>query len=129
MEKNEEDKIVSIKMKRLNDKNDAHYHFILDEYMGNYVSVGTTTDKKKGKSKKAGNNYPLKIDPLSKGEKAYMRRQGMVAKKVRYRGSYKGKITEIDYERAKLYAEIAKQKYILKQKKKSNKKCNGIPTH
>lgn len=109
-----EKNLVTVPVKKHKDNNGHHYHGIIDSLEENYVSVGFTTSKTKGKGT---HNYKLKIDPLDNGKNSYMRRQGTVDKKKNYYNDYKGKMTPKDHAKAKEYAEKAKQKYISKKRK------------
>lgn len=103
-----DEKTVDILIKNHKDSKGGHPHGIMDEVDGNYVSVGFTHDKFKGKNHK---NYALNLNPLGGNDKAYMHRQGTVDKKQNYHLSRKGKMAKEDYEKAKFYAEKAKNKY------------------
>lgn len=87
------------------------------------MSIDLTTQNRKGKSKKSGKNYPLKKDPLDIGQRnyipqeSYMRRQGVVDYKNNYYATSRGSMEEKDFERAKVYGERAKQKYLSNKKK------------
>lgn len=113
-----EKELVTVPVKKHKDSNGNHYHGIIDSLEENYVSVGFTTSKTKGKGT---HNYKLKIDPLDNGKPSYMRRQGTVDKKNKYYNDYKGKMTPEDHAKATEYAEKAKQKYITKKKSKTKK--------
>ncbi len=109
--------LISVLIKTHKDKNDGHPHVIMDNIDKNHVSVGLSTQKKKGKGKKSGNNYPLHKSPLEDGKHSYMRRQGTVAPVAEYENSRRGTMTSDDYSQAKIYADRAKQKYKDSQKK------------
>ncbi len=110
--------IVVVPLKRHKDKNDSHYHVIVDNIDENHVSVGFTTKPKKGKNSP---NYKLEKSPLDDGKTSFMRRQGTVAPKGEYKNPRKGTMTSKDYSQAQVYAERAKQKYL---SKKTTKKSN-----
>ena len=114
-------KEVKVRIKTHTDKNDGHPHIILDDIDDCHVSVGLSTQPKKGKSKKAGNNYPLQKSPLNDGKHSYMRRQGTVAPKNKYINPKIGKRAQDDYDRAIIYDERAKQKYIEKKTQKKQR--------
>lgn len=110
---------VPVTIKDHIDYNGGHPHAIMDNVDDKHVSVGFSTQKKKGKGKKSGTNYTMEKSPLDDGKKSYMRRQAIVAPKSEYEKPRKGTMTSKDYEQAKNYAEKAKQKYL---SKKGNKK-------
>lgn len=105
---------VDVLIKRHNDRNQGHYHVILEDIDDKHVSVGLTTDSKKGKN---STNYKMEKSPFKDSATSYMRRQGTVANIKEYSGLYKGVFTKKDYERAKTYGNRAKQKYIENKKK------------
>lgn len=111
-----EKELVTVPVKKHYDKRGNHFHGIIDSLEENYVSVGFTTKKSKGKN---ATNYGLEIDPLNTDKKSYMRRQGTVDSKNNYYGNREGIMTPKDHAKAKEYAEKAKLKYI---SKKENKK-------
>lgn len=114
--------LVSVKVKTHNDANGGHPHVIVDNIDDKHVSVGLSTQKKKGKNH---TNYPLERSPLNDGKHSYMRRQGTVAPKWEYEKPRKGKMTPKDYAQAKTYGARAKNKYITeKNAKKSNDKSD-----
>jgi hypothetical protein len=86
---------------------------------------GFSTQKKKGKNKKGGTNYTMEKSPFDDGKQSYMRRQAIVAPTSEYKKPRQGTMTPKDYERAKQYADNAKQKYI---NRKNNKKSSGCQT-
>lgn len=106
--------LVKINIKNRPDKNKGHFHGIIDKIDDNYITVGFTTKKFKGKN---ATNYPLELDPLNTDKKSYMRRQATVDSKDNYYDNIKGIMTPKDHTRAKEYAEKAKQKYISKKRK------------
>lgn len=109
---------IEVVIKKHNDSNNGHPHVILEDFEGDkHVSVGLTTRKQKG-ANSAGNNYRLEKDPLDEVEESYMRRQGTVDYQKNYFEPRKGKLTKKDYERALLYGQRAKEKYIKKQQEK-----------
>lgn len=109
---------IPVRIKTHTDKNDGHPHVIVENIGDQHVSVGLSTQKKKGKGKKSGTNYTLEKSPLDDGKTSYMRRQGTVAPKGEYKNPRDGTMTPKDYAQAKIYAERAKQKH----KDKKNKK-------
>ncbi len=110
-----EDKTVPVQIKDHRDSNGGHPHIIVDDVDNNHVSVGLTTQKKKGKNHP---NYPLSKSPLNDGKKSYIRRQGTVAPKKEYNNPRTGEMTSEDYEKAKEYGERAKRRYLDSHKKK-----------
>ncbi|MGN1053367.1 MAG: hypothetical protein ACI4SH_08285 [Candidatus Scatosoma sp.] len=106
-------KNIKVTIKTHHDKNGGHPHIIVDNVDNKHVSVGLSTESTKGKGSK---NYRLEKSPFNDGKKSYMRRQGTVAPKGEYSGKRDGSLTPKDYERAKLYGERAKQKYLNKKK-------------
>lgn len=112
------EKDISVKIKTHKDKNGGHPHAIMCDIDDKHVSVGFSTQKKKGKN--GGTNYLLEKSPLNDGKHSYMCRQAIVAPVSEYEKPRKGVMTPKDYERAKQYAQKAKQKYI--EKKKGKKK-------
>lgn len=115
-----EGNLIPVAIKTHTDKNDGHPHVIMEDIEDKHVSVGLSTQKKKGKSKKSGTNYTLEKSPLDDGKTSYMRRQGTVASKKEYKNPRDGTMTSKDYAQAKIYAERAKQKH-LKEKKGKKK--------
>ena len=111
--------LITVTIKFKNDNNGGHPHVIIDNIDDNHVSVGLTTDSKKGKNSP---NKKLAVSPIpiKKGKNSYMHRQGTVAPKKTYIKPRTGKMTSEDLERAKQYGERAKQKYIAKKHKKNN---------
>ncbi len=105
---------VSVNIKKHVDKKGGHYHIIMGDIANRHVSVGLSTNPKKGK--KGGTNYKMEKSPFNDGKQSYMRRQGTVAPKGEYQGSKKGSITPKDYKQAKIYGERAKQKFLNKKK-------------
>jgi hypothetical protein len=112
-------KYIPVRIKTHTDKNDGHPHVIIENLEDKHVSIGLSTQKKKGKGKKSGTNFALEKSPLDDGKNSYMRRQGTVASKEEYKDPRDGSMTPNDFEQAKIYAERAKQKYL---KKKEDKK-------
>lgn len=110
------DKIIPVRIKTHKDKTGGHPHIIVEDIEDKHVSVGLSTKPKKGKNNP---NYALKSSPLCDGKTSYMRRQGTVAPQKEYYGERKGRMTQKDYRQAKVYADNAKQKYLVK---KNNKK-------
>jgi len=106
---------ITVPLKRHADKNRGHHHIIYDSVDDKYVSVGTTSQPKKGKNSP---NYNTHCDVLGNGKNTYLRRQGTVDNINNYFGSYSGKITSEAYEQGKKYAEKAKAKYLSKKRKK-----------
>lgn len=107
---------VPVKLKRHRDVQGNHNHVILEDFEDKHVSVGLTTQPKKGKNSNSP-NYILEVSPLGDGKQSYMRRQGTVDFQKNYFDEQSGYMTFKDYEQAKVYGERAKQKYIEKQKK------------
>lgn len=109
---------ISVVIKKHDDKNNGHPHVILEDFEGDkHVSVGLTTQKHKG-TNSTGKNYRLEKDPLGEVKESYMRRQGTVDLQKNYSNPRKGKLTKKDYERALLYGQRAKEKYLKKQQEK-----------
>lgn len=115
------DKNISVTIKTHHDKKGGHPHIIVEDIDDRHVSVGLSTNPKKGKN---GTNYAMEKSPFNDGKKSYMRRQGTVAHKNEYSGQRKGALTPKDYAQARLYGDRAKQKYL---DKKDNKKSNDVP--
>lgn len=115
--------LVSVYIKMHKDNKDGHPHVIVDDIDNKYVSVGLSSHAKKGKN---ATNYTLKKNPLGGKRKSYLRRQGTVDDRKNYYSSKTGSMTSEDYERAKLYGERAKQKYI---DEKKNKKSSNSAKH
>lgn len=113
---------VEVTIKTHNDKNGGHPHVIVDNIKNKHVSVGLSTQAKKGKN--GGTNYAMEKSPFDDGKKSFMRRQGFVSNKNEYSGARKGTLTPKDYSQAKVYGERAKEKYL-----KSHKKSNDVPNH
>jgi len=109
---------IPVRIKTHGDKNGGHYHVVLETFDGQHVSVGLSTQKKKGRGKKGGTNYTLEKSPLDDGKNSYMRRQGTVAPTGEYNNPRKGTMTPKDYKQAKVYGERAKQKYLTEKKGK-----------
>ena len=99
------------------DKKGRHPHAIMDEIDNKNVSVGLTTDNKKGSN---ATNRKCEVDPLGTGQTSYMRRQATVARKQEYDNESErtGKMSINDYNQAEVYAERAKQKYLNKKVQK-----------
>lgn len=115
-----------VTIKDHNDDKGGHPHVIIDDIDNKHVSVGLTTDNKKGQN---STNRRCEMNPLGTGKTSYMRRQGTVAPKREYdhKSERTGKMTVDDYAQAEIYAERAKQKYLAK---KAQKKGNNVPnTH
>lgn len=109
---------ISVVIKKHDDKNNGHPHVILEDFEGDkHVSVGLTTQKHKG-TNSTGKNYRLEKDPLGEVKESYMRRQGTIDLQKNYSNPRKGKLTKKDYERALLYGQRAKEKYLKKQQEK-----------
>lgn len=104
------DLTVLFKFKR--DKNGGHNHAIMDDIDDCHVSVGITSDSKKGKNQ---TNYRLEKSPFNDGRQSFLRRSGEVNPKNKYISPKIGVMTEKDYNKAKAYADKAKEKYIKKQ--------------
>lgn len=88
---------------------------ILESFEDKHVSVGLTTEAKKGKNSP---NYHCEVDPLGQGKKSYLRRSGTVDKKTNYYGERSGNMTPKDLAKAKQYGDKAKEKYIKEHEKK-----------
>lgn len=112
---------VSVTIKNHRDKNGGHPHVIVDDIEDKHVSVGLSTNPKKGKNSP---NYALELNPLNDGKQSYMRRQGTVAPQKEYEKERYGVMTTKDYGKAQEYGERAKQKYIEKKNKKSSEPPN-----
>lgn len=106
---------IPVTVKTHHDKNGGHPHVIMGDIDNKHVSVGLSTHHAKGKGSK---NYRMEKSPFNDGKQSYMRRQGTVAPKSEYSGLRKGTLTPKDYERAKLYGDRAKEKYINGKKDK-----------
>lgn len=115
-EKDQHKGLIPVHIKTHKDQKGGHPHVILEDIDNKHVSVGFSTKPTKGKGSK---NYRLEKSPLDDGKQSYMRRQGTVDSKTRYKGNRTGSMTSKDYEQAKTYGERAKQKYL---KQKENKK-------
>lgn len=114
-------KLIAVFIKDHKDNNNGHPHVIVDNVDDKHISVGLTTQKKKGQGRNAGTNYSLKNNPLNpEGEPTYMRRQATIDNKSNYDYPRTGKMEEEDYKKAKEYGEKAKQKYL--DKKQQGKK-------
>lgn len=108
---------VKITVKTHNDANGGHPHGIFDTIDKKHVSVGFTTDNKKGKNH---GNIKLGVNPLKNRKKqSYMRRQGTVDNIKNYSNPRTGEMTEKDYEKAKDIAQKAKDKYLRKNGEKA----------
>ena len=104
---------VTVLLKRHGDNKGGHHHVILDDIDDKHVSVGLTTQKKKGKN---STNYNCKSDVLGNGKFSYMRRQGTVDRKENYFEPKSGKMTKEAYDQAQIYGDRAKQKYLAQKK-------------
>lgn len=111
----EKDGLVTVTLKFKVDKNGGHNHVIVDNIDDNHVSVGLTTQKKKGKN---STNFKLEHSPLPNDKTSYARRQATVAPKKSYTTPRAGKVTTKDLTRLKQYGEKAKKKYIAQKKSK-----------
>lgn len=107
------EQLVDVKIRRKQDTKAAHPHVITESFDDKNVSVGLTTQPKKGKGH---NNYELANDPLGGNKKSYMRKQGTVAPKKDYGSLSYGKMTEKDYNKAKDIGKRAKEKHLNKKK-------------
>lgn len=107
--------LVTVDIKTHKDSNGGHFHIIMDDIDDKYVSVGLSTQAKKGKN--GGTNYSMEKNPLDNGKHSYMRRQGIVDSKRFYLNSQKGTITINDYNVAKKYSDRALNKYLENKKK------------
>ncbi len=116
--------IVLINIKNHKDQNGGHPHAIMDNIDSNHVSVGFSTKKKKGK--RGGTNYTLQKSIFDDEQMSYMRRQAIVAPISEYGKLRQGSMTPKDYERAKQYAEKAKQKYL---RNKKSIDCQTLKEH
>lgn len=112
-------RLIPVRIKKHNDKKGGHPHVILEDFEGDkHVSVGLTSDPKKGKN---STNYKCEVNPLGGEKQSYMHRQGTVAPMVEYeKREVQGALSSKDYERAKIYGDRAKQKYLNSKKQKSN---------
>ena len=106
---------VPVIIKDHKDQQGGHPHVIVDDIDRKHVSVGLSTDPKKGKNSP---NYRLEKSPLNDGKTSYMRRQGTVAPYGEYEKPRQGSMTPKDYQRATEYGIKAKEKYLSKKKKK-----------
>ena len=125
-------KTVPVTVKKHRDKNGSHNHVILGNIGNNHVSVGLTTQAKKGRN---STNYRLEKDTLDIGQKGYkpkkvtyMRRQGTVAKKTDYFQERKGSMVKKDYKKAMEYGNTAKEKFLQKKSNGSAKHVNQSPS-
>lgn len=114
---------VTITIKTHTDKNGGHPHGIMDNIDDKHISVGFTTDNKKGKNHP---NIKLDKDPLCGNKPAYMRRQATIDKKSNYSKPSTGKMSGEDYKKAKMIAEKAKAKYIESKVKKAQTATRAI---
>lgn len=112
--------IVPVTVKKHRDNKGNHNHVILASVGNKHVSVGLTTQAKKGKN---STNYRLQKDTLDVGQKGYkpknptfMRRQGTVDDKTNYHRELKGSMTKKDYKKAVEYGNKAKEKFFAKKK-------------
>lgn len=115
------DEMVIATFKWHNDDNGGHDHIILESIEDHHVSVGLTTDHKKGNN---STNYRLDTSPFQDGKDSHLRRQGRVRPIIEYKREKKGIITKVDHERAMLYGKRAKEKWLREQKEKEDKKNN-----
>lgn len=106
--------LINVEIKNHKDKNGGHPHVILENYGRYHVSVGLTTQKKKGK--KGSPNYELEKNPFNDGKKSYMRRQGCVDYQYNYFNRRTGVMTKKDYCQAQLYGKRAKDKFLTKKR-------------
>lgn len=106
---------VDVLIKTHKDNKGGHYHVILENIDDKHVSVGLTTDPKKGKN---STNYKLEKSPFLDGQVSYLRRQGTVDDYSAYTGALTGIMTSKDYGQAKIYGERAKQKYLDRKNKR-----------
>lgn len=102
-------------VKDYRDKKGGHPHVILEDMDNKHVSVGLTQDKYKGRN---ATNYECQISPLGDNKHSYMRRQAQVEPKKDYYNPRNGKMDMGDYNRANIYGERAKEKYLQKGQKK-----------
>ena len=105
--------LIPVTIKDHRDKNGGHHHIILEDIDNNHVSVGLTTHQKKGKN---STNYTCKVSPLGDGKASFMRRQAQVAPMKEYYNPQSGNMEKGDYERAKVYGNRAKEKYLAKKR-------------
>ncbi|MBO4941312.1 MAG: hypothetical protein J6D15_03830 [Clostridia bacterium] len=116
--KNEKDKsfhLLSVPLKHHKDKNKGHWHVILETFSGHHVSVGTTSQAKKGK-KATGTNYSCENDILGNGKNSFLRRKGTVDSVDNYFENKTGKMSEKDYKQAQIYGARAKKKFLEQRK-------------
>ncbi len=113
--------LVPVGIKDYRDKKGGHPHVIIEDIEDKHVSVGLTKDKYKGRN---ATNYKCEVSPLGDGKQSYMRRQAQVEPRKDYYNPRNGKMDAGDYERAKVYGERAKQKYLQKKDKKNS---NEVP--
>lgn len=108
--------LIPVRIKKHRDKNGGHHHIIFEDLEDKHVSVGMTTKQTKGKNS-THKNYRCEKDPLGRGKESFLRRQGTVAPRSEYsEKENKGAMTPKDFQKAKGYADKAKQKYLNKKK-------------
>lgn len=100
--------LVPVVIKTHYDAKGGHPHVIVADVNQNHVSVGLTTDPYKGKNHK---NYKLKVNPLGGSEQSYMRRQGTVDSKKRYKDARRGVMEKNDKAKAVQYGKKAQTKH------------------
>lgn len=123
---------IPVTVKKHRDNQGNHNHVILGSVGNKHVSVGLTTQAKKGKN---STNYRLQKDTLDIGQKGYkpknptfMRRQGTVDYKTNYHRESKGSMTKKDYKKAVEYGNKAKEKFLQKKSNGSAKRVNQSPS-
>ena len=104
--------VVPVKIKDHYDKKGGHPHIIIEDIENKHVSVGLTTDPKKGKN---ATNYTCHVNPLGGTDTSYMHRQGTVDLKTNYKNLREGNMEENDCKRAQVYGQRAKEKYLNKK--------------
>lgn len=99
------------------DRNGGHPHVMMDTVDDLEVSVGLTKDKFKGKNNP---NYTCVGKPLGGNVVSYLHRQGTVDVPENYSAeSVTGQMRPDDYNKAVIYAERAKNKYLAKKSNQS----------
>lgn len=104
--------VVPVNIKDHYDKKGGHPHVIIEDIENKHVSVGLTSDLKKGKN---ATNYTCHVNPLGGTDTSYMHRQGTVDLKTNYKNLREGNMEENDFKRAQVYGQRAKEKYLNKK--------------
>ncbi len=115
-QRDSDDDLLTVRLKRHRDVAGNHRHVILEDIDDKHVSVGLTSNLKKGRN---STNYACDNDVIGNGksDRSYMRRQGTVDFQNNYYDESIGHMTEKDLNQAKIYGERAKQKYLEKKKR------------